>query len=73
MVAFIIKLFLINSINNQVVINYYFNNNTFDTLPVFQSDTMGSELRNMVAICLNHHRDEGLIGLYLYMSGVTTK
>ena len=35
MVAFIIKLFLINSINNQVVINYYFNNNTFDTLPNF--------------------------------------
>jgi hypothetical protein len=33
MVAFIIKLFFINSINNQVVINYYFNNNTFDTLP----------------------------------------
>lgn len=35
MVAFIIKLFFINSINNQVVINYYFNNNTFDTLPLF--------------------------------------
>jgi hypothetical protein len=34
MVAFIIKLFFINSINNQVVINYYFNNNTFDTLPI---------------------------------------
>ena len=33
MVAFIIKLFFINSINNQVVINNYFNNNTFDTLP----------------------------------------
>ena len=34
MVAFNIKLFFINSINNQVVINYYFNNNTFDTLPI---------------------------------------
>ena len=34
MVALIIKLFFINSINNQVVINNYFNNNTFDTLPV---------------------------------------
>ena len=34
MVAFIIKLFFINSINNQAVINYYFNNNTFDTLPI---------------------------------------
>jgi len=30
---------------------------------VFQSDTLGSELRIMAAICLNHHRDEGQIGL----------
>jgi hypothetical protein len=33
MVAFIIKLIFINIIDNQLVTSYYFNNNTFDTLP----------------------------------------
>lgn len=37
---------------------------------VFQSDTMGSELRIMVTICLNHDRDEGQICQIVYLRAV---
>ena len=37
---------------------------------MFQSDTIGIELRNMVAICLNHQRDEGQISQIVYMRAV---
>jgi hypothetical protein len=40
MVAFIIKLIFINIIDNQLVTSYYFNNNTFDTLPYFLLSTL---------------------------------
>ena len=37
---------------------------------MFQSDTMGSELRIMVPICLNHDRDEGQICQIVYLRAV---
>jgi hypothetical protein len=40
---------------------------------VSQSDTIGIELRNMVAIHLNHHRDEGQIRLFIKVRAITTK